>query len=93
MHRKPYSKQRYIAASHYCTTKPLSQILTKCLKVIERQHRMICRGYLRNYGFQSYINAKLYINAFLLTIVRRKGGMLGLTTIFQLCIHPFLINN
>ena len=50
MHKKPYSKQRYIAASHYCTTKPLSQILTKCLKVIERQHRIICRGYLRNYG-------------------------------------------
>ena len=50
MHKKPFSKQRYIAASHNCSTKPLSKILTKCLKVIEKQHRIICRNYFRNFG-------------------------------------------
>jgi hypothetical protein len=40
MHKKPYSKQRYIAASKCCSTKPLSAILTKCLKLIEKQHRI-----------------------------------------------------
>lgn len=29
MHKKPFSKQRYISASHYCTTKPLSKMITK----------------------------------------------------------------
>lgn len=50
MHKKPISKQRYIAASYRCTTKPLSAILTKCLKVIEDQQRFICKGYYRNHG-------------------------------------------
>jgi hypothetical protein len=51
MHKKPYSKQRYIAASYRCTTKPLSAILTKCLKIVEKQHRkVICRRYENNYG-------------------------------------------
>ena len=50
MHKKPFSKQRYIAASYSCTTKPLSAILTKCLKLIEKQHRFICQGYFRNHG-------------------------------------------
>ena len=50
MHKKPYSKQRYIAASARCSTKPLSAILTKCLKVIERQHRFIGKRYFTNHG-------------------------------------------
>jgi hypothetical protein len=50
MHKKPYSKQRYIAASARCSTKPLSAILTKCLKLIERQHRIIGKRYFTNHG-------------------------------------------
>lgn len=50
MHKKPYSKQRYIAASYACTTKDISAILTKCLKLVEKQHRIICRQYEKNYG-------------------------------------------
>ena len=50
MHKKPYSKQRYIAASNRCSTKSLSQILTKCFKLIEKQHRIICRRYDTSYG-------------------------------------------
>ena len=50
MHKKPYSKQRYIAASARCSTKPLSAVLTKCLKVIEKQHRIIGKRYFTAYG-------------------------------------------
>jgi hypothetical protein len=50
MHKKPYSKQRYIAASARCSTKPLSAILTKCLKLIEGQHRIIGKRYFTNHG-------------------------------------------
>jgi hypothetical protein len=39
MHKKP-SKQRFIAASHCCTTKPISALITKCLKLIQQAHRI-----------------------------------------------------
>ena len=41
MHKTP-PKQRYIAASNKCTTKPLSNMITKCLKLILLQHRKYC---------------------------------------------------
>jgi len=41
MHKTP-PKQRYIAASHKCTTKPLSNIIAKCLKLVLLQHRKYC---------------------------------------------------
>ena len=50
MHKKPKSKQRYIAASYDCTTKEISAVLTKCLKLIEKQHRIIGRQYEKKYG-------------------------------------------
>ena len=50
IYKKPYSKQRYIADSYACTTKQTSAILTKCLKLVEKQHRIICRQYEKNYG-------------------------------------------
>ncbi len=50
MHKKPYSKQRYIAASSRCSTKPLSATLTKCFKVIEKQHSFLCRRYFTQHG-------------------------------------------
>jgi len=50
MHKKPFSKQRYIAASSFCSTKPLSQVLTKCLKLIESQHRTLCHRYEIQHG-------------------------------------------
>ena len=50
MHKKPYSKQRYIAASNHCSTKPLSAVLKKCLNLVEKQHRIICRRYDKNHG-------------------------------------------
>ena len=50
MHKKPFSKQRYIAASSCCSTKPISAVLTKCLALIEKQHRFICRRYFKSHG-------------------------------------------
>ena len=38
---KVLSKQRFIAASHLCTTKPVSSIITKCLKLIQSAHRVV----------------------------------------------------
>ena len=50
MHKKPFSKQRYIAASYRCTTKPLSALLTKCFKLLEKTHRRACDTYHKYYG-------------------------------------------
>ena len=47
---KPIPKMRYIAASNRCTTKPLSQIITKCLKLITEQHRKYCDQIYRRTG-------------------------------------------
>ena len=33
MHKKPFTKQRFIAISHKCSTKPISQCIYKCLKL------------------------------------------------------------
>ena len=50
MHKIPYSKQRFIAASGFCTTKPISSFLTKCLRLIENHLRFVCQNYKKNYG-------------------------------------------
>ena len=50
MHKIPFSKQRFIAASGCCTTKPISSVLTMCLRLIENQMRIICQSYKNNYG-------------------------------------------
>ena len=41
MHKNP-PKQRFIAASHSCTTKPASALITKCLKLIQKAHKTYC---------------------------------------------------
>ena len=49
MHKIP-SKQRYIAASHSCSTKPLSKMITFCLKLIQQTHQNHCKAIARNNG-------------------------------------------
>ena len=49
MHKNP-TKQRYISASSNCTTKPISEILTKTFKLIENTHRNICRLFYKENG-------------------------------------------
>ena len=41
MHKNP-TKQRYIAASHSCSTKPLSKMITYCLKLVQQTHKNYC---------------------------------------------------
>ena len=50
MHKTP-SKQRYIAASHSCTTKPLSKMLTFCLKLIQTSCSNYCKAIFKTRGF------------------------------------------
>ena len=50
MHKTP-SKQRYIAASHCCTTKPLSKNITFCLKLIQQTHKNYCKTIFKTRGF------------------------------------------
>jgi len=50
MHKNPPS-QRFIAASHRCVTKSLSVILTKCLRIIQEQHRRICQREKQTSGY------------------------------------------
>ena len=50
MHKNP-SKQRYIAASHSCSTKPLSKMITYCLKLIQQTHTNYCNRIAKTRGF------------------------------------------
>ncbi len=50
MHKNP-SKQRYIAASHSCSTKPLSKKITYCLKLIQQTHINHCKAIRKNSGW------------------------------------------
>ena len=50
MHKSP-SKQRYIAASHSCSTKPLSKMITFCLKLIQETQTNYCKAIAKNKGF------------------------------------------
>ena len=43
-------KERYLAASHACTTKPLSNLINKCLKLITSQHEKYCNKVYKNTG-------------------------------------------
>ncbi len=50
MHKSP-TKQRYIAASHSCSTKPLSKMITFCLKLIQQTHSNYCKRITKSTGF------------------------------------------
>ena len=53
IHKNP-SKHRFIAASKQCSTKPLSLILTRILKVLQSQHINYCKA-IKNYsGFNRF---------------------------------------
>ena len=47
---KMIPKMRYIAASNKCTTKPLSTMITKCLKLITLQHQKYCHQIYKRTG-------------------------------------------
>ena len=45
LHKKPFSKQRFISASYKCSTKPLSALLTKCYSLIQKTHKQASSRY------------------------------------------------
>ena len=47
---KVIPKERYLAASHACTTKTLSSVINKCLKLLTLQHRKYCNTIYVNTG-------------------------------------------
>ena len=47
---KVIPKERYLAASHTCTTKTLSGVINKCLKLLTLQHRKYCNKIYVNTG-------------------------------------------
>ena len=53
MHKNP-SKQRFIAASHCCTTKNLSSLIGRCLKLIQKAHQVYCDR-IKNYSGIQYV--------------------------------------
>lgn len=53
MHKSPIGS-RFIAASHACTTKPLSHTLTICLKAITKHYKQYCEGIFRNTGVNCF---------------------------------------
>jgi hypothetical protein len=40
--QKNPSKQRFIAASHSCTTKNLFSLIGKCLKLVQKAYQIYC---------------------------------------------------
>lgn len=50
MHKQPV-KHRFICASYACTTKPISSVLTKVLKLIYESHKIYCE---RINGYTNY---------------------------------------
>ena len=95
MHKKPYSKQRYIAASARCSTKPLSAVLTKCLKLIERRHKIIGQRYFTNHGINPMwiIDNSTTVHNMIADLNRKKQVRNIRTYDFQHCILAFHINN
>ena len=53
LHKSPYS-HRFIAASSACTTKPLSKLLTLCLKLVLRHYKEYCAGIERRTGINCF---------------------------------------
>ena len=53
LHKNPYS-YRFIAASSACTTKPLSKLLTQCLKLVLKHYSQYCAGIERKTGINCF---------------------------------------
>ena len=75
LHKSPYS-HRFIAASSACTTKPLSKLLTLCLKLVLRHYKEYCARIERRTSINCFwvINNSLEVLNSLHTI-RRASAM------------------
>ena len=75
LHKLP-SKQRFIAISFSCTTKVVSQLITTCLKLIERANFSYCQRILSYTGF----NFMWIINNSQQIFAKMKGKIRNLKT-------------
>ena len=53
LHKVPYG-HRFIAASSACTTKPLSKLLTQCLKLVLKHYSEYCAGIEKKTGINCF---------------------------------------
>lgn len=63
MHKSP-PKQRFIAVSNCCTTKPLSSRITQCLKLVQQSHTNYCNTIesYTGYNFMWIINNSIEVH-------------------------------
>src|SRR5271170_5531262 len=93
MHKKP-SKQRFIAVSHSCTTKPISALITKCLKLVQQAHKIYCdriKSYT-GYNFMFIIENSMEVHKLMQNSSKNKPRNI-ITYDFQHYIHPFLMTS
>ena len=93
IHKKPHSKQRFIAASGCCTTKPISALLTKGFKLIEKTLKGLCNYYKKNYGINAMwiLKNSISVHKIIDSFNRKKIAKLLKTYDFPLYILPFRI--
>ena len=81
MHKNPRNSV-VIAASHSCTTKPASALITKCLKLIQKAHKTYCdriKAYT-GFNFMWIIDNSLEVHK-LLTSSKNSKPKISLPTI------------
>ena len=95
LHKQPYGT-RFIAASHKCTTKPLSKLLTSCLKLITKHYKQYCNGIFCRTGVncfwiidnsQQVLSALCKINYF---SVAKQCDTYDYSTLYTSIPHPAL---
>ena len=93
LHKNPYGK-RFIAASHKCTTKALSKLLTTCLTTITTHFKEYCHGIYNNTGVNCFwiINNSQQVLDKLHTINHFSNAKNLIALIFLHCILVFHIS-
>ena len=93
LHKNPYS-YRFIAASHKCTTKPLSRFLNSALRLILKHFREYCLGIYRNTGVNAFwiVENSLEVLDSLRSIPTRKAQLASFdfSTLYTAIPHNLL---
>ena len=93
LHKNPYN-YRFIAASHKCTTKPLSRFLNSALRLILKHFREYCLGIYRNTGVNAFwiVENSLEVLDSLRSIPARKAQLASFdfSTLYTAIPHNLL---
>ena len=93
LHKNPYN-YRFIAASHKCTTKPLSRFLNSALRLILKHFREYCLGIYRNTGVNAFwiVENSLEVLDSLRSIPTRKAQLASFdfSTLYTAIPHNLL---